>query len=310
VFFGTLRSVAHIQYEMITFEHTHLAENFLQLSSVTSNYFESDPEGKLLRRFGLSNHFTWDQLWEGIDDLNANAQGATFYKLFFLGRHGHNEHDLKKALTKRYREATGDKDGPVPVNYYDGFDAALSQKGCIQAALVRDVWDSARCEHPVGIGLPQLSFCSPMRRALTTNTITFSKELSVKDPPTPKMTTLVVENCRERMYTDNSENRHPKGWISEMFSNYQIEDGFTEKDELWKSDLEETFPHFRARARDVLDRIFAPENASVKFVSITAHHEWSAMIMEVLGQPGALDGFRLGEGGVLPVIVQYTPPSN
>ena len=66
------------------------------------------------------------------------------------------------------------------------------------------------------------------------------------------------------MYTDNSENRHPKGWISEMFSNYQIEDGFTEKDELWNPDLEETFPRFRARARDVLDRIFAPENASVK----------------------------------------------
>ena len=49
-----------------------------------------------------------------------------------------------------------------------------------------------------------------------------------------------------------------------MFSNYQIEDGFTEKDELWNPELEETFPHFRARARNVLDRIFAQENASVK----------------------------------------------
>ena len=49
-----------------------------------------------------------------------------------------------------------------------------------------------------------------------------------------------------------------------MFSNYQIEDGFTESDELWNPDLEETFPHFRARARNVLDRIFAPENVSVK----------------------------------------------
>ncbi|KIJ98874.1 hypothetical protein K443DRAFT_133282 [Laccaria amethystina LaAM-08-1] len=241
-----------------------VTEKVTQLSSVTSIYFEGDPEGKLLPRFGLSTDFTWDQLWKGIDDLNANAQGATFYKLIFFGRHGHNEHDLKKALTKKYRQGTGDKTGPVPVNYYDGFDAALSQKGCIQAALVRNVWDSARTEDPVGIGLPQLSFCSPMRRALTTNTITFSRELSIEDPPTPKMITLVVENCRERMYTDNSENRHPKGWISEMFSNYQIEDSFTESDELWNPDLEETFPHFRARARNVLDRIFAPENTLVK----------------------------------------------
>jgi hypothetical protein len=29
--------------------------------------------------------------------------------------------DLKKALTKKYRQGTGDKTGPVPVNYYDGF---------------------------------------------------------------------------------------------------------------------------------------------------------------------------------------------
>ena len=32
-----------------------------------------------------------------------------------------DDHDLKKALTERYRQATGDEDGPVPVNYYDGF---------------------------------------------------------------------------------------------------------------------------------------------------------------------------------------------
>jgi len=46
-FFGTLRSVAHIQCETFTFEHTDLSENFLQLSSVTSTYFEGDPEGKV-----------------------------------------------------------------------------------------------------------------------------------------------------------------------------------------------------------------------------------------------------------------------
>lgn len=78
------------------------------------------------------------------------------------------------------------------------------------------------------------------------------------------LSSAAIQNCRERMYTDNSENRHPKGWISEMFANYQIEDGFTEKDELWNPELEETFPRFRARARNVLDRIFAQENASVK----------------------------------------------
>ena len=35
-------------------------------------------------------------------------------------------------------------------------------------------------------------------------------------------------------------------------------------DELWDPDLEETFPRFRARGRNILDRIFASENAAVK----------------------------------------------
>jgi len=78
------------------------------------------------------------------------------------------------------------------------------------------------------------------------------------------LSSAAIQNCRERMYKDNSENRHPKGWISEMFSNYQIEKGFTESDELWNPNLEETFPLFRKRGRNVLDRIFAPENASIK----------------------------------------------
>jgi len=260
-------------------------------SDETDKYFESDSEGKLLPRFGLLTTYTWAQLWEGIDALNEEAKRASFYKLFILGRHGHNEHNIKSLLKEDY----------------DGFDAALTQKGYVQAGLVRAEWDSARSENP-GIGLPQLSFCSPMRRALATNSISFSSELSVENPPTPTMNTLVVENCRERMYTDDSEKRHTSLWISEMFPNFEIEDLFTEDDELWNPDLEESFPHFRARGRDVLDRVFAPENDSVKFVSITAHHEWSAMIMEVLGLPGTMDNFKLEEGGVLPVIVKYTPP--
>jgi len=123
-----------------------------------------------------------------------------------------------------------------------------------------------------------------MRRALATNSISFSTELSVEHPPTPKMNTLVVEvliwmfliqnrklisstviqNCRERMYTDDSEKRHTSFWIDEMFPNFNIESGFTKDDELWNPNLEESFPHFRARGRDILDRVFAPENISVK----------------------------------------------
>ena len=54
-------------------------------------YLYSNFRPQLLARFGLKDEYTWDQLWEGIDDLNSKAKGAAFYKLFLLGRHGHNE---------------------------------------------------------------------------------------------------------------------------------------------------------------------------------------------------------------------------
>jgi hypothetical protein len=66
------------------------------------------------------------------------------------------------------------------------------------------------------------------------------------------------------MYSDDSEKRHRKHWINRMFPNIRTEKGFTEDDELWDPNLEETLPHFKARGRNVLYRILAPENASVK----------------------------------------------
>jgi len=67
------------------------------------------------------------------------------------------------------------------------------------------------------------------------------------------------------MYTDDSEKRHSRHWIKQMFPNFDA-DGLSEHDLLWNHKLEESFPHFRARARNVLDNVFAPKNlnASVK----------------------------------------------
>jgi len=67
------------------------------------------------------------------------------------------------------------------------------------------------------------------------------------------------------MYTNNSEKRHSSHWIKQMFPNFDL-DGLSDSDDdpLWNPNLEEAFPRFRARARDVLDNVFAPKNAFVK----------------------------------------------
>ena len=67
------------------------------------------------------------------------------------------------------------------------------------------------------------------------------------------------------MYTDDSEKRHSKRWIKKMFPKFNVNDlSDSDDDPLWNPNLEESFPHFRARARNVLDKVFAQNNASVK----------------------------------------------
>ena len=170
-----------------------------------------------------------------------------------------------------------------------------------------------------------------MRRALATNTIAFSKELSAKKVPTPKMTTLVVEvwmqiswfkivtdyprtstaiqNCRERMYKDDSENRHTKNWISNMFSNFQIEHGFTDQDELWDPKHEESLSSFRARVRKFLDRVFSPENASVKckwFIDLLPVFDYSFVISCFYHCSPRVECYVHGSGGTTVVSPSQT----
>jgi len=68
-------------------------------------------------------------------------------------------------------------------------DPELTQQGLLDAANVHTVWVKEQAE--ASIGLPQISYCSPFSRCLTTNTITFGVEAYGSD--LPKLSTLVVE---------------------------------------------------------------------------------------------------------------------
>lgn len=58
-------------------------------------------------------------------------------------------------------------------------DAELTQRGYIEASLVEEMWTK---ELAADIGLPSISYCSPLTRCLETNSISFGQSLQIVDP--------------------------------------------------------------------------------------------------------------------------------
>lgn len=53
--------------------------------------------------------------------------------------------------------------------------------------------------------------------------------------------------------------RRQRSWIQTHFPKFQIEEEFSEEDELWVPDVRETKEAIAARARSVLDKVFDEE---------------------------------------------------
>ena len=69
---------------------------------------------------------------------------------------------------------------------------------------VHAMWEE---EKKANIGLPQISYCSPLSRALLTNTITFGTEVYYDSNTQPEITTTIVEVSHHCLisYTSKSE---------------------------------------------------------------------------------------------------------
>jgi broad specificity phosphatase PhoE len=59
------------------------------------------------------------------------------------------------------------------------------------------------------------------------------------------------------------DQRSTRSYIADTFPQFDIEDGFTEKDELWRADSCETAAHIAGRAQSVLERIFREDKDAV-----------------------------------------------
>lgn len=261
-----------------------------------SDYFEYSADHGLLPRFGLKDDSAdrWPKFWHTIRRLNAEARGSVIYKVIFFARHGTGFHNLR--LDTAQKDSLKD-DGDLLR------DAQLVQNGLFQVSRVQHMWTHENSLDDGGIGIPPISYCSPLTRCLATNSITFTPWLAVKGGP--KINTVVVEDCREIVYKDEAEKRRSKSYIELVYPKLAIEKDFAEEDPYWTGNGTESPESVKRRVQAVLDRIFKSEAKEKIFVSMTAHHEIvGAFISALGGSPGA---YPLHTGGVVPIICQYTP---
>jgi broad specificity phosphatase PhoE len=181
-------------------------------------------------------------------------------------------------------------------------DADLTPSGIAQAQTAHDFWASLIAKD--GMHTPDAYFVSPLTRALRTANITFS------DLALPKkaaaFTPLVMEGLREGVSLHTCDHRRSRSYIKSLFPGWEIEEGFSEEDELWNGVTGETSAAQDVRSKGALDEMFERTDTKDLFVSVTAHSGEIASLLRVLGHRA----FSLKTGAVIPVLVKAKKSSN
>ncbi|KIM83493.1 hypothetical protein PILCRDRAFT_6923 [Piloderma croceum F 1598] len=262
-------------------------------------FFEHDdpqrPLDALPPRFGLLDESAdrWATFTSKIVKLNQEAPNGTHFKVFFLGRHGQGHHNVaeNKYGTKAWDDYWSKLNGDGELVW--GPDPDLTDVGIRQAKEAHAAWEAER-KLEVGIPLPEKLYCSPMTRAMHTHIITFDGIITVENQKT-----LILENCREEYGEHTCDKRRSRTVIHSEFPQLEIEDGFTEEDELWTPERESE-EHIITRAKAILDRVFDADAG--QFISITAHGGIINAILMAVGRRK----YALPTGGVLPIVIKVT----
>lgn len=141
---------------------------------------------------------------------------------------------------------------------------------------------------------------SPLMRCLRTAELTFA---GLPGLGGRGFRPVVKEALREVMGVHTCDRRSSRTVIREAFPQWEIEEGFSEVDELWRAEHRETFAEHDLRTQGLLDDVFARERGVV--VSLTAHSGMIASLLRVMGHRE----FRLPTGGLMPVLVKATKVS-
>lgn len=242
-------------------------------------------------RFGLkdASDNRWEKFTQIIDRLNTSSPADTQYKVLFVGRHGEGFHNVAEGKygTKEWDSYWSKKNGDGELTW--GPDPELTKLGKEQARLAQNVWKE---ELNFCIPVPGKLYCSPLSRAVRTSTITFDSIIPELQRP------MIVENLREINGVHTCDKRRTRTYIEYTFPGFDIEEGFTEEDNLWKPLERETYAEIDARVGRVFDMIF--EKDQEQFISITAHGGVFGAVLRVTKQKQ----YNLPVGGVVAMVVK------
>lgn len=248
--------------------------------------------------FGLKRDTSWDDVLNKIKDLNDNEDGE-IYKLFFLARHGEGYHNIagdgypERNWTCYWSIQYGNET-------MEWYDATLTDNGYDQVNTLSESWKKQLFTN--NAPLPQSYYVSPMRRCLQTYNYTWFSILNDTRVP------LIKEFARETYGIDSQSRRHNKTYIEHFVPSYKFEDGFTEEDELWEKDKNESSKHREYRATVLFNDIFSSDTSDI--ISITSHSGMVSSMLKALNHRK----FSLKTGQMITVLVKasnfgkYTPP--
>ncbi|KFA67986.1 hypothetical protein S40285_03526 [Stachybotrys chlorohalonatus IBT 40285] len=236
----------------------------------------------------------WERFARWVSYLNNNCQNdqTTRFKLLFLGRHGEGWHNAAESFygTPAWNCYWSVQTGNGTAHWEDPH---LTPAG-FREAYKANAYFKQRYED---YGLPffESYYTSPLTRCTVTANITFADiDLPAELPFAP----IVKEGFREGMTVHTCNHRSNRTYMEEMLPVLQFEEGFTEFDELWHADENETQDHMNWRARDVLEDVFTNDDNT--WISVTAHSGTVTNLLRTLNHRA----FRLATGQIIPVLVK------
>jgi broad specificity phosphatase PhoE len=162
---------------------------------------------------------------------------------------------------------------------------------------MKTFWEDAAAN--TKLPLARRHYCSPHARCLETCELAFS---TLALPPgagaVPPFKPLVKEHIRERMGVHTCDRRRTRSWIRESHPIFEVEEGLTEEDELWRPDVRETLGEHAVRIQAFLDGLFAGDDEPI--VSVTCHSGSVVALYKVVGHPEV----RVAPGAIIPVLIK------
>ncbi|KAB8298269.1 hypothetical protein EYC80_002002 [Monilinia laxa] len=234
----------------------------------------------------------WQRFERYVESLNKNASSTVNYKVLFLARHGEGFHNAAETYygTPNWDCYYSLVDGNATVTWAD---AHLTPNGIAQAKIAANYWlSNIQVEKTPS---PQSYYTSPLYRCLQTSNITFS---TLSLPESRPFKPLIKELFRESISGHTCDQRSNRTFIQESFPTYAIEQGFSEKDPLWRPLFGEPAFNQDIRSKEVLDDVFGSDKNT--WISITSHSGEIASILRVVEHRP----FKLATGAVLPVLVK------